>query len=230
VVLDSVAGLVPEREMQAETFNKEHMMETPRLLSKALRKISQIAEVKNVCVIFINQERDKPNPTGQTLSITPGGRALKFFASQRLRISRIGGITGQIKKDEEDGSQRIIGHWARVKIVKNRCAPPCFEPIEIPIYYEPHFPDEAERLYDAARSLQVITSRSGVITWKSGDETVFRVDGTSSALSKIRDSKLLPRLAYECLQAEKSEKNTKKKNPYKMPQVLAELAESYKTD
>lgn len=230
IVLDSVAGLIPEREMNAETLNKEQMMEVPRLLSKALRRISQLADDHNICVIFVNQERDKPNPGGQPATTTPGGRALKFFASQRLRVTRVGGKEGEIYKFDEDGKQSQIGHWAKVRILKNRCAPPYTDPIEVPIYYQQHFPDEAERLYDAARNLQVITTRSGDITWKSGDEIIFKVDGSSKALAQIRERDLTKRLAYECIQAEKSEKNQKKKVPFKLAATLAALGADYNVD
>ena len=227
VVLDSVAALTPEQEMNAESFNKDHMMLAGRLMSKALRKINAWAAEKNVCVIFVNQERDKPSLMGATVT-TPGGRALKFYASQRIRITKITGGPGEIKELDEDGRQELIGHWARVKIVKNRCAPPYNDPIEIPIYYKQHFPDNAERLFQLARDLKIISVRKGVFTWKSGEEVVVLVDGTSKVLNKIREDGLESRLSYECLEAEKSEKNQNKKIPTKVPASLAALAKDYK--
>lgn len=227
VVLDTVAALVTEREMNAVTLSKEHIAEQARLLGRALRKINQVAADHGVCAIFINQERDKIDPSGRGGIITPGGRALKFYASQRLRISKISGKEGEIKRLTDDGKQVKSGHWARVKIIKNRCAPPYDDPIEIPIYYEPHFPDEVERIYEAARTLQVIASRNNVITWKSeiSGDIVFKVDGTAAALNKIREENLLSKLAADCVIAEKDDKNTKKKNPYRLPITLAKLAE-----
>ena len=198
-----------------------------RLMSKALRKINAWAAEKNVCVIFVNQERDKPSLMGATVT-TPGGRALKFYASQRIRITKITGGPGEIKELDEDGRQELIGHWARVKIVKNRCAPPYNDPIEIPIYYKQHFPDNAERLFQLARDLKIISVRKGVFTWKSGEEVVVLVDGTSKVLNKIREDGLESRLSYECLEAEKSEKNQNKKIPTKVPASLAALAKDYK--
>jgi len=227
VVLDSVAALLPEREMKAASFNEEKMMESPRLLSRALKKINAVADEKNICVIFVNQERDKPISGGPSIVTTPGGRALKFFSSQRLRITKVGGKEGPIKRIDAEGRQELIGHWAKVRIMKNRCAPPYFDPIEIPIYYKEHFPDEAERLFEAARSLQVITARNNVVTWKADNAIVFRVEGTSMALHKIREEKLEPRLAFECKAAEKTEKNQKKKVPYRFPASLVAMADQY---
>lgn len=227
VVLDSVAALVSEREMNALTLNKEHMAEQARLMGRALRKINQLAADHEVCVIFVNQERDKIDASGNAGTTTPGGRALKFYSSQRIRFSKINGKEGEIKRVTEEGRQVKSGHWARARIMKNRCAPPYDDPIEIPIYYEQHFPDDVERMFEAARALQVITSRNNTISWKSevSGEVIFKVEGIALALSKIREDNLLPALAADCILAEKGEKNQKKKAPYKFPVTLAKFAE-----
>jgi RecA/RadA recombinase len=228
VVLDSVAALVTEREANAVTLNKEHMAEQARLMGKALRKINQYAANHKTCVIFINQERDSFDAMGNTGVTTPGGRALKFYSSQRIRISKINGKEGEIKRIAEDGRQIKTGHWARAKIVKNRCAAPHDDPVEIPIYYEKHFPDDVERMFEAARALQVITSRNNTITWKneSNGDVVFKVEGIAMALNNIRENNLINKLAADCVIAEKGDKNQKKKVPYKLPATLAKLAET----
>ena len=153
---------------------------------------------------------------------------MKYYSSQRIRITKVFGVKGEIKIVNEEGRQDLIGHWANVRITKNRCAPPYFDAIEVPIYYKEYFPDEAERLFEAARSLQVIKSRNNVVTWKNDSETVFMIEGTSSALYEIREKNLQSRLAHECVLAESSDKNQKKKNPYKLPKSLENLAKEYK--
>lgn len=230
VVLDSVAGLIPEREMNAESFNSQQMMEQARLIGKAVKKISSFAAIKDVAVIFINQERDKPDMrTGVTTVTTPGGKAIKFFSSQRLRVSKKGGspTDTQIIRVNEDGKKEIIGHIARVKIVKNRCAPPCEEDVEIPIYYKPHFPDIFERLFGFARELGVISKRNDDLTWKSGNQIVIRTSSTPSFIDSIRDQNLGAQLAYSCLQYAEMDKNKKKKSPVVLPQDVLELAKSF---
>ncbi len=114
VVIDSVAALTPKAEIDGD-MGDSHMGLQARLMSQALRKLTAIIKRTNTLLLFINQLRSKIGITFGSPETTTGGNALKFYASVRLDIRRIGAI----KKDDE-----IIGNDTRVKVVKNKVAPP----------------------------------------------------------------------------------------------------------
>jgi recombination protein RecA len=114
VVIDSVAALVPRAEIEGE-MGDSHMGLHARLMSQALRKLTGCISKSHTCVIFINQIREKVGVMFGNPETTTGGRALKFYASVRLEVK---------KQDVIKQGQEIIGNRTRVKVVKNKVAPP----------------------------------------------------------------------------------------------------------
>jgi len=144
VVIDSVAALTPKAEIEGE-MGDSHVGLHARLMSQALRKLTGNIKRSNTMVIFINQIRMKIGVMFGNPETTTGGNALKFYASVRLDIRRIGAI----KKGDE-----VIGNQTRVKVVKNKMAPP-FRQTEFDILYNEGISKEGE-LIDIGSNLEIV--------------------------------------------------------------------------
>jgi len=186
VVIDSVAALVPKAEIEGE-MGDSHMGLQARLMSQALRKLTGNIKRTNTMVIFINQIRMKIGVMFGNPETTTGGNALKFYSSVRLDIRR----TGSIKKGDE-----VIGSETRVKIVKNKVAPP-FKQAEFDILYGEGISREGEIL-ELGANLKIV-EKSGAWYSYNGEKIGQGKDNAREYLrenpaiadeidAKIRDS------------------------------------------
>jgi recombination protein RecA len=170
VVIDSVAALIPRAELEGD-MGDQHLGLQARLMSQAMRKIAGIAFQTNTLVVFINQLRHKIGVTFGSPETTTGGNALKYFASVRLDIRRIATV--------RDGEEAVASR-CRVKVVKNKCAPP-FHEAQFEIAYGTGIDRNAEVL-DWALAANVITKAG---SWFSlGDIRVGQ--GRAAALEWLR--------------------------------------------
>lgn len=173
VVVDSVAALTPKAEIEGE-MGAHYVGLQARLMSQALRKLSAIADKSKTIVIFINQIRQKIGVMWGNPETTPGGLALKFYASVRIDIRRI----AQIKKGDE-----VVGNRVKAKVIKNKVAPP-FKIAEFDIMYGEGISYEADVLNMAAKY--------GVVQ-KSGSSYSFEGErlgvGQDNAREKLKEDK-----------------------------------------
>ncbi len=144
IVIDSVAALVPKAELDGE-MGDSFMGLQARLMSQALRKLTAIVAKSKTCLIFINQVREKIGIMFGNPEVTTGGRALEFYSSIRVDIRRI----GSIKIGEE-----VVGNRTKLKIVKNKIAPP-FKETEFDIIYSEGISREGD-LLDLGINLKVV--------------------------------------------------------------------------
>ena len=172
VVIDSVAALVPKAEIEGE-MGDSHVGLQARLMSQALRKLAGAINRSNCAVVFINQLREKIGVMFGSPETTTGGKALKFYASLRLDIRRIGPV-----KDREN----VVGNHVRVKVVKNKVAPP-FKQAEFDIMFDEGI-SHTSLLVDIAAEAGII-QKSGA--WYSyGDQRIGQ--GRENAKLFLKDN------------------------------------------
>ncbi len=186
VVIDSVAALVPKAELEGE-MGESHMGLQARLMSQALRKLAGVTRKTCSCVIFINQIRMKIGVMFGNPETTPGGRALKFYASARLDIRR----TGQVKDGEE-----VTGSRVTVKVVKNKVAPP-FRSAEFDILFNQGISRTGELVDFGLR--QGLIAKSG--SWLALGETRLGQGRDNARQFLDENPELRERLAAELEQA-----------------------------
>ena len=173
IVIDSVAALVPRAELEGEMGDSKMGLQA-RLMSQALRKLTGIISKTGCCCIFINQLREKIGVMFGNPETTTGGNALKYYCSVRLDIRRV----GQIKESADN----ILGNRTRVKVVKNKLAPP-FKVIEFDIMYGEGI-SKAGEIIDLAVELDIV-KKSG--SWFSYDGNRLG-QGRDAVKSLIKDN------------------------------------------
>jgi recombination protein RecA len=166
IVVDSVAALVPKAEIEGE-MGDSHMGLQARLMSQALRKLTGIINRSKTCLIFINQIRDKIGVMFGNPETTPGGKALKFYASMRMDIRRI----ASLKKGEV-----VIGNRVRVKLVKNKVAAP-FKQAEFDILFDEGI-SRSSSIIDLATLYQVLD--------KSGSWILYGTEKLGQGRDQVR--------------------------------------------
>ncbi len=187
IVVDSVAALTPQAEIDGN-MGDSHMGLQARLMSQAMRKLtSAIAQTKTLC-IFTNQVREKIGVMFGNPETTPGGKALKFYASVRLNVQRIGAL--------KDPTGTVIGNRTRVKVVKNKVAPP-FTEAEFDILYARGISWEGSVL-DAALARGIVNKRGSWLSY--GTEQIGQ--GSIAATEFLRNH---PEVVEEIIQKIKSE-------------------------
>ena len=187
IVLDSVAAIVPKAEIEGE-MGDAHVAIQARLMSQALRKLTAISAKANTTIIFTNQTRMKIGMMGYGTPIeTPGGKALKFYASVRIEIKRV----AQIKKGEE-----VIGARTKAKIVKNKVAAP-FKVAEFDIMYNEGVSLETD-LINLALKIGVLKKKGTYIQDLEGNTLG---QGLESARKLLRDDQEKMRSLYDQVMA-----------------------------
>jgi recombination protein RecA len=208
IVIDSVAALTPKAEIEGE-MGDNHMGLHARMMSQALRKLTASVSKANTCLIFINQVREKIGVMFGNPETTTGGRALKFFASVRTEVRRMTSI-----KDGEN----VIGNRTKVKIVKNKVAPP-FREAEVDILYGVGISKEGD-LLDLGAEHKVLEKSGSWYSYKGERIGQGRENARQTLLdrkelretieSDLRESLGLRKLAEAVKESDRSKTETRK--------------------
>jgi recombination protein RecA len=209
IVVDSVAALVPRAEIEGE-MGDSHMGLQARLMSQAMRKLTGAAYRSGTSILFINQTRQKIGVTYGSNLTTTGGTALKFYASLRLDIHRIGAV--------KEGEQ-IVGNRTRVKVVKNKLAPP-FREVEFDIVYGKGVHREAE-IIDLGVD-QGLVKKSG--SWLSVGETQLGQGRASACQWLLEHPAEREKLAAEILARARGQAKQGEASPATQAQATAKAA------
>lgn len=168
IVLDSVPALIPQSELDGKELGKQTIAAQARVMSASLKHmVGALGSVKT-CLIFINQLRDNPSIMYGPTEVTPGGRAIKFYTSVRLEVK------SSTKDRIKDVNDRIIGHVAKLRTVKNKTAPP-FQTSDIEINYYDKNPKVD--LIREALAKEVITYNRKIFKWVNSQGKEFKVRG-----------------------------------------------------
>ena len=184
IVIDSVAALVPQAELNGD-FNDQLIGAQARLMSKALRKLITLVAKSNCTVIFINQLREKVGVVYGNPEVTPGGRALRFYSSQRLEVR---------KGEQLVVQQQIIGHKIKIKVVKNKIAPP-YKVVQLDFYFS-YGISKINEFIDLAVTKAIITkvgpwySFDNIKLGQGKDKTREFLEKNSDILDKIKTALL----------------------------------------
>lgn len=182
IVIDSVAALVPKAEIEGE-MGDSHMGLHARLMSQALRKLTAMSNKQGTTFIFINQLRQKIGVVFGNPETTTGGNALKFYSSVRLDVRRVGKVTA---------GEEVVGNRTRVKVVKNKCAPP---------FAEAEFDVRWGQGIDATSDLLDVAADQGVIE-KNGAHFAFEGKSFGQGREKARTAMLESPKLVEGIRAE----------------------------
>ncbi|MDP6561318.1 MAG: recombinase RecA [Candidatus Peribacteraceae bacterium] len=184
IVVDSVAALTPRAEIEGNMGDPQMGLQA-RLMSQALRKLTAIVAKSGTSVIFINQIRMKIGVMFGNPETTAGGQALKFYSSLRLDVRRIDKILEKIPGEEGKAAQEIVGNRTRVKVVKNKVAPP-FRQAEFDILYAQGISKEGDILDLGVK--YGILEKSGAY-YRHGEDTIGQ--GKEQARIYLKDNKKL---------------------------------------
>ena len=207
IVIDSVAGLTTLDD-QKKDIGEQVIAGTARLMSSALRKLVSLVSKSHTVVIFINQIREKPAVTYGSNETTPGGRALKFYSSMRIRVAKGEGITE---------NRNYVGHMMKLSIRKNKVAPP-YTKTEVPLYYTDNnshivgFDTDGD-LINAAIALKLVSLRGS--TYYYMDDDTGEVFIKAAGLVKFKqalyeDPSIIKRIKSDVLSQLQNEKEEAK--------------------
>ena len=194
VVVDSVAALAPRAELEGQ-IGDSHVGLQARLMSQAMRKMTGILDKSKTCCIFTNQIREKIGVMFGNPETTPGGRALKFYSSVRLDVRRIAALKA--------GDGRVVGNRTRVKVVKNKVAPP-FTEGEFDILYAEGISREGS-IIDAANDIGLLDKRG---TWLSYEGQQLG-QGREAARENLRNDTELAQKLMDAIWAKHAEHSNK---------------------
>jgi recombination protein RecA len=210
IVVDSVAALVPKSELEGEIGDSFVGLQA-RLMSQALRKLTATLAKSNTCAVFINQIREKIGVMYGSPETTTGGRALKFYSSVRLDIRRIGGIKGV-------GDAADVGNRVKVKVVKNKMAPP-FQVSEFDILFNEGI-SRTGSVIDLATDLNIVDKKGSWFSYK-GQRLGQGRESVREELKK--NSKLLEEIEALVLEQSKDKKQPVKSAPEAAVETFAEI-------